>query len=95
MLIAISGLMGGIALGLRFKVFAVFLAVAAAGFMIGVTAIALNLWGWPTLWAMVEVTLTIQAGYLIGLSGADYAARTLSRVHSHVPSFPPISNLLD
>jgi hypothetical protein len=79
MVTMVSSLVGGITLGLRFKVLILIPTVSAAAYLIGVAATVFNCSGWSALWAMVEVTLGLQAGYLVGISGADVAARTLSR----------------
>jgi urea transporter len=83
MVTVVSGLVGGITLGLRFKVFILIPTVSAATCLIGVAAIVVNYSVWSELWAMVEASLALQTGYLVGLSGADIAARTLSRRHAY------------
>jgi hypothetical protein len=92
MVTAVACLLGGIALGLRFKVLILVPAITAAVFFIEIGAIVANRSAWSTLWTLVEVVPAIQMGYLISIAGADVVARTLDRRHVHLPALPPISN---
>jgi hypothetical protein len=92
MVAVVACLLGGIALGLRFKVFILIPAVGAAIFFIGIGAVVANDSAWSALWTLVEVLSAIQAGYLMGASGADVAARMHVRRHAHLATLPPISN---
>ena len=95
MVAVVACLLGGIALGLRFKVFILIPAVSAAIFFIGIAVFVANVSAWSALWTLVEVLSATQTGYLMGTSGAEIAARMRIRRHAHLAVLPPISNLAE
>jgi hypothetical protein len=95
MVAVVACLLGGIALGLRFKVFILIPEASAAIFFIAIGAIVANVSAWSALWTLVEVLSAIQTGYLVRTSGADVAARMRFRRHAHLAGLPPISNLAE
>jgi hypothetical protein len=84
MVTVVACLLGGIALGLRFKVFILIPAVTVATFFVSIGAIVANDSIWSTLLTLVEILPAIQAGYLMGISGADVAAKMLGRRQLHL-----------
>jgi hypothetical protein len=70
---ATVGLLIGFALGLRFKVIILPLAIIAAALVVGTSAISSGHSAWAVGWAVAQVALLIQVGYLAGALGHHLA----------------------
>jgi hypothetical protein len=69
----------GFALGFRFKVLIVPVAIVAAAFVIALSGIASRLSPGVVVWTIVEAAVLIQIGYVAGVLASHLAVKRMER----------------
>jgi hypothetical protein len=73
-----ASLLGGLVLGLRFRVLILVPVIIAGMTVIAIAGIGLRASGWPIVVAIVAHAVGLQAGYLIGICTANMLGRKRS-----------------